>query len=159
MTQDGDDAHWTSTYHMLQRFFEMRGPVANTLTLLDDPRLQLLSYAEWDVVERACIFLTPLYEAAVEICSESYVSASKAVVMAKGLLKLCRNQLHLPGLPATIERMLSTMATLMEARFSNLEMNPLLAEVTLLDPRFKRSGFADSFAADQVSTTTIYLPL
>jgi len=141
--------YWTSTYHMMHRFLEVRDPVINTLSLILDPNVQVLSWADWDVIARACQLLMALYEAAIEISAEKYLSASKAMVMIKGLLRLCRDQLDVPDQPPTIERMANIMMSSMSTWFGNLELKPLFAEATMLDPRFKRSGFSDSSAADQ----------
>lgn len=141
--------YWTSTYHMMHRFLEVRDPVINTLSLLLDPNVQVLSWADWDVIARACQLLMALYEAAIEISAEKYISASKAMVMIKGLLRLCHDQLDVPDQPPTIERMANIMMSSMSTWFGNLELKPLFAEATMLDPRFKRSGFSDSSAADQ----------
>lgn len=141
--------YWTSTYHMMHRFLEVRDPVINTLSLLLDPNVQVLSWADWDVIARACQLLMALYEAAIEISAEKYISASKAMVMIKGLLRLCHEQLDVPDQPPTIERMANIMMSSMSTWFGNLELKPLFAEATMLDPRFKRSGFSDSTAADQ----------
>ena len=141
--------YWTSTYHMMHRFLEVRDPVINTLSLLLDPNVQVLSWADWDVIARACQLLMALYEAAIEISAEKYISASKAMVMIKGLLRLCRDQLDVPDQPPTIERMANIMMSSMSTWFGNLELKPLFAEATMLDPRFKRSGFSDNSAADQ----------
>lgn len=141
--------YWTSTYHMMHRFLEVRDPVINTLSLLLDPNVQVLSWADWDVIARACQLLMALYEAAIEISAEKYISASKALVMIKGLLKLCQEQLDIPDQPPTIEKMANIMMSLVSTWFGNLELKPLFAEATMLDPRFKQSGFSDSSAADQ----------
>lgn len=141
--------YWTSTYHMMHRFLEVRDPVINTLSLLLDPNVQVLSWADWDVIARACQLLMALYEAAIEISAEKYLPASKAMVMIKGLLKLCQEQLDVPDQPPTIEKMANIMMSSMSTWFGNLELKPLFAEATMLDPRFKRSGFSDSSAADQ----------
>jgi len=141
--------YWTSTYHMMHRFLEVRDPVINTLSLLLDPNVQVLSWADWDVIARACQLLMALYEAAIEISAEKYISASKAMVMIKGLLRLCHEQLDVSDQPPTIERMANIMMSSMSTWFGNLELKPLFAEATMLDPRFKRSGFSDSSAADQ----------
>jgi len=141
--------YWTSTYHMMHRFLEVRDSVINTLSLLLDPSVQVLSWADWDVIARACQLLMALYEAAIEISAEKYISASKAMVMIKGLLRLCREQLDVPDQPPTIERMANIMMSSMSTWFGNLELKPLFAEATMLDPRFKRSGFSDCNAADQ----------
>jgi len=141
--------YWTSTYHMMHRFLEVRDPVFNTLSLLLDPNVQVLSWSDWDVIARACQLLMALYEAAIEISAEKYISASKAMVMIKGLLRLCRDQLEVPDQPPTIERMANIMMSSMSTWFGNLELKPLFAEATMLDPRFKRSGFSDSSAAEQ----------
>lgn len=139
--------YWTSTYHMMHRFLEVRDPVINTLSLLLDPVVQVLSWADWDVIARACQLLMALYEAAIEISAEKYMSASKAMVMIKGLLRFCNDQLDIPDQPPTIERMANIMMSSMSTWFGNLELKPLFAEATMLDPRFKQSGFSDSNAA------------
>jgi hypothetical protein len=74
--------------------------------------------------------------------------ASKAVVMVRGLLRFCNEHLATPGQLLTIEKMASIMMSSITNWFGNMELNPLLAEAMLLDPRFKTSGFTDNSAAE-----------
>jgi zinc finger BED domain-containing protein 1 (E3 SUMO-protein ligase ZBED1) len=137
-----------SSFKMMHRFFELREPVVNLMALIGEPVLQTLSWSDWDVVARACELMMPLYETTAEVSSDNYMSASKAIVMVRGLQRLCRDQLALPGHPPTIEKMASIILSSLTNWFGNMELNPLLAESTLLDPRFKMTGFADAAAAN-----------
>lgn len=78
-----------------------------------------------------------------------YAPASKIILMARGLTRLCRDQFEQPSLPVVVRKMANVMLASMTAWFGSFETNNLLAEATLLDPRFKRSGFEDATAVEQ----------
>jgi len=84
-----------------------------------------------------------------ELAAERYAPASKIILMARGLTRLCRDQFESSSLPVVVRKMASVMLASMTAWFGSFETNNLMAEATLLDPRFKRSGFEDSTAAEQ----------
>ena len=146
---DSPVSRWTQTYKMLQRLAEMREAVVSALALLVDNVPELLSAPEWDVVVYACELLRPMYEVTCELAAERYAPASKIILMARGLTRLCRDQFESPSLPVVVRKMANVMLASMTAWFGSFETNNLLAEATLLDPRFKRSGFEDATAAEQ----------
>ena len=146
---DAPTSRWTQTYRMLQRLAELREAVVSALALLVDNVPDLLSSSEWDVVVYACELLRPMYEVTCELAGERYAPASKIILMARGLTRLCRDQFESPALPVVVRKMASVMLASMTAWFGSFETNNLLAEATLLDPRFKRSGFEDATAAEQ----------
>ena len=146
---DTPGSRWTQTYRMLQRLAELREAVVSALALLVDNVPELLSAPEWDVVVFACELLRPMYEVTCELAAERYAPASKIILMARGLTRLCRDQFESPALPVVVRKMANVMLASMTAWFGSFETNNLLAEATLLDPRFKRSGFEDATAAEQ----------
>ena len=146
---DSPGSRWTQTYRMLQRLAELREAVVSALALLVDNVPDLLSAPEWDVIVYACELLRPMYEVTCELAAERYSPASKIILMARGLTRLCRDQFESPALPVVVRKMTSVMLASMTAWFGSFETNNLLAEATLLDPRFKRSGFEDAAAAEQ----------
>lgn len=146
---DTPASRWTQTYRMLQRLAEMREAVVSALALLVDNVPELLSPPEWEVVVYACELLRPMYEVTCELAAERYAPASKIILMARGLTRLCRDQFESPAMPVVVRKMANVMLASMTAWFGSFELNNLLAEATLLDPRFKRSGFEDATAAEQ----------
>ena len=96
---------------------------------------ELLKPSEWDVVVHAVELLRPMYEVTAELASERYAPASKIILMARGLTRLCRDQFENPALPVVVRKMASVMLASMTAWFGSFETNNLLAEATLLDPR------------------------
>lgn len=60
---------WNSTYHMLERFVEMKDAIITTLALVN-PTLNTFSPNEWEIMQEACQSLKPFYEVTVEVSAE-----------------------------------------------------------------------------------------
>lgn len=158
LVQDYPSCQWNMTYRMFHRMVEMREPVVSSLALMvEDGPDCLLGDADWDVVSLTCDLLKPTYEVTSELSSERYSLASKIILMARGLVMLCQKQLNIPTLPPVVRRMSGIMLASMSKLYTSLESSSFLAEAMLLDPRFKRSGFADDSSADRTVNSIVSL--
>lgn len=155
---DSPNSRWNATFRMFHRLVEMRESIVSSLALMvEDGPDCLLSDADWDVVARTCDLLKPTYEVTSELSSERYSLASKIILMARGLMMLCQKQLNILTLPAAVRRMGTIMMASMTKLYTSLESSSFLAEAMLLDPRFKRSGFADEASADRTVNSIVTL--
>ncbi|XP_073525533.1 E3 SUMO-protein ligase ZBED1-like [Phyllobates terribilis] len=78
---------WNSTLHMLKRLLESKDAIISTLAIINPP-VENLSREEWEVVSEACTILEPSDQVTVEISSESYVTASKMLLLCRGLQRV-----------------------------------------------------------------------
>ncbi|MGH0151274.1 UNVERIFIED_CONTAM: hypothetical protein FKN15_059132 [Acipenser sinensis] len=139
-------------FNILARFRQLKDPIISTLALVN-ATLPTLTPADWDVVTESCDVLKPFDEVTVEISSENSVSVSKVIIMAKGLLKITTTLKRNTTVPLSVINMLSVMQTSTSRRFHNIEYQALLAEASLLDPRFKKRVFTDDRAAEETVRT------
>ena len=103
----------------------------------------ILSQADIDILKDAISLLGAFEEATTEISAERYVCVSKVMPLAKSL------QVHTAKSTSTRPLKLELIEQ-MRKRFSNMEGNHLLSVSTLLDPRFKKSGFFQPTGYNQV---------
>lgn len=66
--------------------------------------------------------------------------------MTQGIMRTLKNPLQ--GLSDLANSLKAKLLSGMIERFALMEQNPVMANATFLDPRFKRSGFHDQNAAD-----------
>lgn len=100
-------------------------------------------------MEEACEALRPFEEVTVEISGESYVTASKVILLSRSLQKICTRYLRSGVFRKPIIDMLETMTKDMATRFHKVEFHHLLSEASALDPRFKKRAFSDDHAANE----------
>ncbi|XP_073470722.1 zinc finger BED domain-containing protein 4-like [Aquarana catesbeiana] len=145
---------WNSTYYMLRRFLDLREAIIATLALVN-PNLPTLKLEEWDVVKNACDLLKPFEEVTMEISADRYVTASKVILMARGLQKVVQKFRGTASNHGPVMQMMNALSEEMQKRFHQIEHFRQLAEATLLDPRFKQRAFHDAAAADEASKSVI----
>ncbi|XP_072563513.1 zinc finger BED domain-containing protein 4-like [Paramormyrops kingsleyae] len=75
---------WNSTYYMLKSFIASKNAIIPTLAVTNAP-VRHLSQEEWTTVQEMCTILQPFEEVTVELSAESYLTASKVIVLARGL--------------------------------------------------------------------------
>ncbi|XP_070996552.1 zinc finger BED domain-containing protein 4-like [Oncorhynchus clarkii lewisi] len=78
---------WNSTFYMLKRFLESKDAIISTLAIVNAP-VDALTQEEWEVVEEVCRVLEPFEQVTVEISGESYVTASKVILLCQGLQRI-----------------------------------------------------------------------
>ncbi|XP_022818894.1 zinc finger BED domain-containing protein 1-like [Spodoptera litura] len=74
--------------------------------------------------------------------NENYLAV---ILISNALKKKCTNFLMMTR-PATVTQMTEVLIHEINSRFAGVEENNILAESTILDPRFKKYGFTNEFA-------------
>ncbi|XP_040203369.1 zinc finger BED domain-containing protein 4-like [Rana temporaria] len=72
---------------MLRRSLDMKEAIIATLALVN-ANLPTLTLDEWEVIKNACDLLKPFEEVTMEISADRSVTASKVILMARGLQKV-----------------------------------------------------------------------
>ena len=130
---------WNSTLHMCQRMCEVQEQLNATIAVLMNP-VECLTTEEWQALKEIMVVLKPFDAVTTEVSAEKAVTASKVIMLARGLITAC-NKIQ-PTLRNDLSKALMTkLLEGMQKRFSNMESNVLLARATFLDPRFKKNGF------------------
>ncbi|XP_051241559.1 E3 SUMO-protein ligase ZBED1-like [Dicentrarchus labrax] len=75
---------WNSTFHMLKRILDSKDAVISTLAVIN-AHVDPLCQEEWEELQEACTVLEPFEQVTVEIGADSYVTASKMLILCKGL--------------------------------------------------------------------------
>lgn len=106
-------------------------------------KLPVLSEDDWTAIEHICRLLKVFDEATEELSAEKSVTISKLYQMIDGIKD------HLLTFDnVTDGTIVATMVATLKERFDNrsqrYEVNKIIAEATLLDPRFKHVGFVSS---------------
>ncbi|XP_059098333.1 zinc finger BED domain-containing protein 4-like [Tigriopus californicus] len=146
---------WNSTFEMLKRLLDLKGPVS---TLLTEPGMRekvgIFDSNTWQGIFDAVRVLKPLFEATVALSSENRTTGSKIVPITKMLLTnydiFVQN-----SVPGTVRHNLAkAIKKNLVRRFTSVEDNVKLSISTILDPRFKTKCFRDetrgTFATDQI---------
>ncbi|CAG4973134.1 unnamed protein product [Parnassius apollo] len=130
---------WNSTYDMLNRFLKIKEALIASIAIMTAELA--LTPNDWMIIEKSLPILSIFYEVTNEVSAENYVSASKYIVLCK--LMYTQIQKFSNETVETIKGLVSFFKTELMHRFGDIEKNMLLREATILDPRFKKSGFRD----------------
>ncbi|XP_050532949.1 zinc finger BED domain-containing protein 4-like [Daktulosphaira vitifoliae] len=130
---------WNSTYEMFQRILDLKIPLSSVL--VDCHYDAYLSNNDWLIISKTCEILKYFKEITVEISSEKCVSISKSIVFSRALLKYCTHLENQSYDSPQLTNMVSKLNQQVQQRFGSLEKIQILAEATILDPRFKKFGF------------------
>ncbi|KAK7162496.1 hypothetical protein R3I93_006724 [Phoxinus phoxinus] len=140
---------WNSTFYMLKRFLESKDAIISTLAIVSAP-VDPLTQEEWEVVEEVCRVLEPFEQVTVEISGESYVTASKMILLCKGLQRITANRQREANVTTgQVIELMDTLCSSMDRKFHKMEYNHVLSETAALDPRFKKLAFSDARAIDE----------
>lgn len=131
---------WNSTLDMLDRLCRRREAIISTLAILQHEII--LSPTDWDIANHAISILQIFNDVTCDISAEKNVSISKVILFVSAM------ENHLLEFKATLplrelQVMLEIYLKEITERFKNLENNELVAQATLLDPRFKKYGFTN----------------
>ncbi|XP_051793003.1 E3 SUMO-protein ligase ZBED1-like [Acanthochromis polyacanthus] len=131
------ETRWNSTFHMLERLYELREPVGAALASLKTD-VAPPTASEYEAIKDVLNVLEPFHQATVEVSSERRVSGSKVIPLMKMLHHTvsCR----LPTL-TTARQLGDNLIRRLKEHIHNLESVSALTLPTLLDPRFKKLGF------------------
>lgn len=136
---------WNSTYDMLVRLIKNKDPLISTLALLQAEEKLHLSSKEWVIISQAIDSLKLFYEITVEISAEKTVSLSKVFVL-KTLMRETVEGFLLKCIEPEIREMNLELLQQINVRTRDQDnsQTELLAQATLLDPRFKKYGFGNN---------------
>ncbi|XP_048829491.1 zinc finger BED domain-containing protein 4-like [Brienomyrus brachyistius] len=133
---------WNSTFHMLKRILETKGAVISTLAVISAP-VDPLRREEWEVLQEACTVLKPFEQVTVEISAHSDVTASKMLILCKGLQRVtAEHQTRVTT--GKVAELVAALCASMDRKFHRIEYNSVLSETTMLDPRCKRLAFNEN---------------
>jgi hypothetical protein len=79
----------------------------------------------------------------IEVSAEKNVSISKTNVLVENLKRHIQKHLNRENLPQEIMQMLQLFMNELGDRFKNDDTNEIMAQATILDPRFKQLGFSN----------------
>lgn len=131
---------WNSAFDMLKRIISIKDAVISTLTVLQT-EIVVLTPAEWDVVEKAIDVLQIFNEVTIEVSSEKTVSVSKIIVLVSSTLQTLETYVNDISLPYEVNQLAISLKNQLRKRFSEIEENEIVAQASILDPRFKKYGF------------------
>lgn len=131
---------WNSTFYMFERFLKIREPLTATMGILNLP-VEVLSEAEWHLLNEICTVLKPFEQITVEMSAEKNVTLSKVIIIVKGL-KSALNKFKFTATTSEAKILINHYEKETSTRFSGIESNNLMAKCALLDPRFKSKVFS-----------------
>ncbi|KAI4900017.1 hypothetical protein NFI96_023279 [Prochilodus magdalenae] len=138
---------WNSTFHMLKRILDSKDAVISTLAVISalvDPLCQ----EEWEVLQEACTVLELFQQVTVEISADSYVTASKMLILCKALQRVtAEHQTRVTT--GEVKELVDALCASMERKIHRMEYHTVLSETTILDPRFKKLAFNQNRAVDE----------
>lgn len=78
---------WNSTFHMFQRFLELKTPLLSSLADLNyDVNL---TSEDWQIISQSCNILKRFEEITIEMSSEKSVTISKTILFSQALSNYC----------------------------------------------------------------------
>ncbi|CAH1383323.1 unnamed protein product [Tenebrio molitor] len=131
---------WNSTFEMLSRILEIKDAVVSTLAIIDKEGINSLVPNEWNIVRIAMEILSIFNDVTIEVSAEKNVSISKK---KENLKRHIQKHLNRKDLPQEIMQMLQLFMNELGDRFKNDDTNEIMAQATILDPRFKQLGFSN----------------
>ncbi|XP_039605910.1 uncharacterized protein LOC120526849 [Polypterus senegalus] len=84
----------------------------------------------------------------VEISAESYVTASKMLILCKGLQRVTAHHQRSVTVDK-VKELATALSSSMDRKFLRMEYNTVLSETTALDTRLKKVAFNDNRAVDE----------
>lgn len=130
---------WNSQLHMLERFIAMSGTVGGIL--LNYPNAPpMIQASEIAVLKEVVKILKPFEKVSEEMCSEKYVSASKAIPIIMCLEQFLEKTDPSHGLAIQLKILIINE---FKKRFEHIQKVHLFNTETFLDPRFKKLHLDD----------------
>ncbi|XP_005101836.1 zinc finger BED domain-containing protein 4-like [Aplysia californica] len=126
-----EETRWNSTFDMIRSYVDQHEEVTTVLCLAGKSSL-CLDAADIPAAKDAMSFLEPFYEATTELSAEKNTSASKIIPLVKILSKITAKN---------TSSLSKKLHELLHIRFGDVEDRTHLKLSTLLDPRFRQSGF------------------
>ncbi|KAF2880303.1 hypothetical protein ILUMI_25861 [Ignelater luminosus] len=116
MVQTEQHSQWNSTYHMIERFLELR-TIVNDIIIRYKNAPPMLTASELSILSSVLQVLRPIEDATKEVSADKYCTSSKSVILKE-----------------------------IDKRMGVIERVTSLAIAAILDPRFKKMHFTDPIA-------------
>lgn len=130
---------WNSQLHMIERFLAMSGTVGGIL--LNHPNAPpMIQATEIAVLKEVVRILKPFEKVTEEMCSEKYVSASKAIPIIMCLKQFLEKTDPSHDLAIQFK---NSIINEFKKRFEHIQKVHLFNTATFLDPRFKKIHLDD----------------
>jgi hypothetical protein len=126
---------WNSTYDMFQRCIDNKEPLMSTIAIIGN--MDNLVHEDFELIKYYCAIFKLFKEVTIELSSKKDISISKVLILIKALHSHIKNKEKEQN---AIHLMLSKMVIKANAKFENIENQPILIEATILDPRFKKKA-------------------
>ncbi|XP_051962567.1 zinc finger BED domain-containing protein 4-like [Xyrauchen texanus] len=133
------DTRWNSTYHMLQRVYDLREPVGAALAGLRTD-VAPLSSEQYNIIAECLKVLSPFHDATVELSEEKRVSGSKVIPLLSMLHHTLEEDMGILQTPES-KAMAESLKRQLREKLFTLQSMSIMSLATLLDPRFKKIGF------------------
>lgn len=141
---------WNSSLLMFQTVVKNKEAILSTLALLN-PEI-MLNEREFNVLGKLCILLQPFLEITEEVSSEKEITISKLILFSRGLVKFFF-QYNEAEDEEDVKNFVKKIREELRKRFADIEEKSVLAEATVLDPRFKKQGFENQRSYEKVKQT------
>ncbi|KAF2897468.1 hypothetical protein ILUMI_08708 [Ignelater luminosus] len=142
MVQTEQHSQWNSTYHMIERFLELR-TIINDIIIRYKNAPPMLTASELSILSSVLQVLRPIEAATKEVSADKYCTSSKVIPLIHCLLSKIK--------PLKLEESLakelqSVILKEIDKKMGVIERVTSLAIATILDPRFKKMRFTDPIA-------------
>ncbi|XP_046391582.1 E3 SUMO-protein ligase ZBED1-like [Ischnura elegans] len=136
---------WNSCFYMLDQFLKLKDCL--TVVLIKFPQAPpMLTAFQLEEVKEVIELLKPIESISKELSGSSYVTCSKIIPLVNCL------EAHIEATNPTLQMSCNLKKNLqdeVQKRFGKTEGVSLLAQATLLDPRFKKIHFRDPLCCSQ----------
>lgn len=128
---------WNSILFMIERFSEVRVPLsASLIALINAP--ENLDASEWATIDDIIPLLKPVHKITEELSGEDYPTLSRIIPLIRGLQHLISSKHPTTETGLNLKNFL---IDILGRRLGGAETHKSIALSTLLDPRFKKTGF------------------
>ena len=143
---------WNSTLTMFESLVKSREAVVATLAIMN-PAITI-SREDFEILEEICKILKPFLLITEDVSSEKQVTISKLILFSRCLKKYF-DKYVIANKPKQILSVVGKIKEELERRFKDIEDRTMLAEATLLDPRFKKQAFLSTNSYNKAKQSVI----
>lgn len=140
---------WNSTYDMLTRFYTLKNAVITTLAI-ENPGLNRITVEEWAIISKLINILKIFHTVTEALCSEKHVTLSKIPIYVSSMMEnLKEHTANADQNGEILSNFCNKTKEELISRFGDVETNELIAQATILDPRFKQNGLLSGKNAEK----------
>jgi len=132
---------WNSAYHMMSRILKIKESVLSTLAIMNND-LNCINNQEWELIDSACNLLGIFNNVTEEMSADQNVTISKQNLYYRFLTDHLNTFIYNNNSNEIIINMATEIKKTLFNYFKNLEDYEIQEQSIILDPRFKKFGFA-----------------